>query len=188
MKSTFTTVVALMSLMPLASLPAQTEHRALVGKRVRVTMPDTMRIGDLPSSARPLVVIGKLVAMSDSTMSVRNDGTSSYVTVPLSRVQRLEVSTGLTRGETAAIGGLIGLGAGGILGYAGGEDCTGNEFICFPREQTAVAGALAGAAIGGVIGFIAGRGERWRDASIPARVSVVPTGTRSIFITSTLRF
>jgi hypothetical protein len=189
MRHTFTTLVALMSLIPLVSLSAQTERQqVLVGARVRITVPDTMRIGEQPSSARPLMVIGQLVAVSDSTMSVRNEASSGYVTVPLSRVQRLEVSTGSRRGASAVTGGLIGLGVGGILGYAGGEDCDGEGWCFFPREETAVVGALLGAAMGSVVGLIVGRGERWRDTEVPARLSVIPTGTRSISVTSTLRF
>jgi hypothetical protein len=188
MRSTFIALVTVLSITAVASLAAQTEPQVVVGKRVRITVPDTMGTSEPPTSARPLLVIGQLVAFNDSTMSVRNDVTSSDITVSLSRVQRLEVSTGSNRRASAVTGGLIGLGVGGILGYASGDDCSDRQFICFPREETAVAGAFLGAALGSVMGLLVGQGERWRDTAIPARVSVVPTGSRSISVTSTLRF
>jgi hypothetical protein len=187
MRSTFIGLVALLSIIPVVSLAAQTEPRVLVGKRVRITMPDTMGTSEPPSS-RPLVVIGQLVAFNDSTMSVRNEASAGDVTVARSRVQRLEVSTGSNRGVSAMTGGLIGLGVGGLIGYAGGENCSGEGFCFFPRDELAVAGAFLGAALGSAIGLIVSHGERWRDTALPARISVVPTGTRSIWIASTLRF
>jgi hypothetical protein len=186
MRSTVTILLALVSLIPVAPLGAQIGHTGLVGSRVRITMPDTMRNLDQPA-ARPLVVIGKLVAMSDSTMLIRNDASTADVAVPLSRVQRLEVGRGSDRGRTARIGGAIGLGFGGILGYVAGDDCSSEDFICFPREETALVGAAIGAVLGAGIGFLAG-GERWQEAAVPTRVSIVPTGARSMVITSTLRF
>lgn len=188
MRSTFIALVTLLSITAVASLAAQAEPRVLVGKRVRITMPDTMRTSEPPTSARPLLVIGQLVAFNDSTMSVRNEASSGDVTVARSRVQRLEVSTGSNRRASAVTGGLIGLGLGGVLGYAAGDDCSDREFICFPQEETAVAGAFFGAALGSLVGLLVGHDERWRDTALPPRVSVVPTGSRSIWVTSTLRF
>jgi hypothetical protein len=184
MKSPLTIAIALVSVIPVASLLAQQD---LVGKHVRITMPDTLKVSWRPSSAPPPTVIGQLAAISDSAMSIRNESTSSYVTIPLSRVQRLEVRSGLTRRETAGIGALVGVGVGAVFGFASGEDCTSKEFICFPREETAVFGAFAGAVIGGAIGYLVARGQSWRDASIP-RVSVVPISARSMVLSSTLRF
>lgn len=186
MKSTFTTLVALISLIPLA-LPAQTEQPVPLGGRVRITVTDTTRTGAPPDSA-PRFVIGQLVAFDDSTMSVRNEGGSGDVTVPRSRVQRLEVCTGSTRGRNAIYGAVIGLGVGGILGYAGGENCSDAGWCFFPRDETAVVGAFLGATLGGLIGVVVGHGDRWRETAVPARVTVVPTGARSLSVSSTLRF
>lgn len=188
MRSKFTTLVALLSLVPLVSLPAQTKH--LVGSRVRITMPDTMQTDAPRDSAHSVVVTGQLIAFDDSTMSVRNEAGPGDLTVPLSRVQRFETRTGSNRGTSAMYGFAIGLGVGGILGYAGGEDCSGEawEWCMFSRNETAVFGAVLGAVAGGIIGLIVGHGDRWQEAAVPARISVVPRGTRSISVSSTLRF
>jgi hypothetical protein len=188
MRSRFIALATLLSITAVASAAAQTEPRVLVGKRVRITMPDTMGTSEPPTSTRPLVVIGQLVAFNDSTMSVRNEASSGDVTVARSRVQRVEVSTGSNRRASAVTGGLIGLGLGGVLGYAAGDDCSDREFICFPQEETAVAGAFFGAALGSLIGLLVGHSERWKETAVPARVSVIPIGTRAISLTSTLRF
>jgi hypothetical protein len=187
MRSTFTTFVALVSLMPLVSLAAQADQPALIGTRVRITMPRASydRVGS--DIGPPVFVIGQLVAVSDSTMSVRNEA-DAEVTVPLSRVHRVEVSAGSSRAASARRGGLIGVIAGGIVGFAAGEDCTAQDFICFDRPSTAVAGAAVGAGLGGLIGLVVGGVERWRSTEIPARTSVVPTGTGSFLISATLRF
>lgn len=187
MRSILTRLVALLSLFPLLSLPAQTDQPVLVGKRVRITMPDTIGGVGLAAGGRSLVVIGQLVAISDSTISLRHDANSGDVTVSRSRVQRLEVSHGSNRSKHAVVGGLIGLGIGGVGGYWSGDDCPNGSWLCFSREDTAVIGGIVGAAVGSLIGLLANPGERWREASVP-RVSVVPTGAGSILLTSTLRF
>jgi hypothetical protein len=184
MRFLFTITIALNSLIPQASLPAQQD---LIGKHVRITIRDTLQVSWRPSSSPPLAVIGKLAAITDSAMSIRQQGTSSHVTIPLSLVQRLEVRTGLTRKGAARIGAVVGLGAGAIIGFGGGEDCTSSEFICFSREDTALFGAFVGAAIGSMIGFVVAPPQGWRNASVP-RVSVVPISTRSMLLGSTLRF
>ena len=184
MKSILTIALALLAAAPLA---AQTEQAVLVGARVRVTVPDTMPNADPAEKARPLVVVGKVVAVDDSTMLIRNDASEAGVTISRDRIQRFEVGTGTERGRTATIGGVIGLAVGGVLGYASGDDCSDQDFICFPREDTALAGAALGALLGAGIGYLVG-GERWQDAGLPARVGFVPTSSRSMVITSTLRF
>ena len=182
-----TLVVTLASLIVVSSVAAQADEGSLVGKRVRITTSNPTPRGDHHHAARPVVVIGELTGTSDSTMSLRREATQDEVTVPLSRVQRLEMSTGSDRGASAVKGAVIGLAIGGVLGYATGQDCSQADWICFPRSETATFGAAAGVTIGYVVGLIAGGGERWKDAAIP-RVSLVPTAAGSISVSSTLRF
>ncbi len=186
MRPTFTTL-GLLSIISVAPLAAQADPGIPVGTRVRITAPDTTQTAERPGDARRLTLVGELVAISDSTISLRNDATSDELTVPLSRVQRLEVSAGSNRGPSAGKGALIGLVLGGVLGFATGDDCSSSDFICFSREDVAAGGAVLGAAVGGVIGLIAGGGERWKATAIP-RVSFMPIGSRSVSIASTLRF
>lgn len=188
MRSTIIAVSALVSLVAVMPVAAQTERPLLVGARVRITMSDTTPPDGSSASGRPVIVIGQLLAIGDSTLSIRKDVSADETIVPRSRVQRLEVSTGSNRSRTAAAGGLIGLAFGGILGYASGKECQAEDFICFSRDETTAAGAFAGAAVGGLVGLLVGQGERWQDAAAPSRLSVIPTGRRSMRISSTLRF
>lgn len=177
MRATFSLLAILLSVIPLASLPAQSEQAVPAGARVRITTADTS----------PVVVIGELIAVSESAVSVRRELDSGDVTIPRALVYRLEVSDGTNRGASARKGGLIGIVIGGLVGFALGEDCGPDAGICFPRSETAVAGAGVGAAAGALIGFMAGASERWRNTGVPARLSIFPTA-RSISIASTLRF
>lgn len=68
----------------------------------------------------------------------------------------------------AGRGALVGLGVGALtgflLGFAGGEDCTGQEFICFDRPSMGMIGATLGMPTGAVIGAVVGRfnkTDRW---------------------------
>jgi hypothetical protein len=182
-----TLVATVASLIAVSSVAAQADEESLIGKRVRITTSNPTPPADNQRGARPVVVIGELTATSDSTMSLRRSETMDEVTISLSRVQRLEMSTGSDRGASAAKAAVIGLAIGGVVGAAAGEDCSEADFICFERSATAMGGAAAGMTIGFLVGLIAGGGERWEDTAIP-RVSIVPMGGRSISIGSTIRF
>jgi hypothetical protein len=186
MRSLIPVVTMLALLIVVSSVAAQADEEGLIGKRVRITTSNPTPPGDHQRGARPMVVIGELTATSDSTMSLRQSETMDEVTVSLSRVQRLEMSTGSDRGASAAKGAFIGLAIGGVVGFAAGDDCSQQDFICFSRDDTAMGGAAAGLTLGLLIGLIAGGGERWEETTIP-RVSIVP-GERSISVGSTIRF
>ena len=85
-----TVLVTVTSLIAVASVAAQADQGSLIGTRVRITTSNPTLPGDHQRGARPLVVIGELTGTSDSTMSLRREATEDEVTVPLSRVQRLE--------------------------------------------------------------------------------------------------
>lgn len=182
-----TLVVTVASLIVVSSVAAQADQESLIGRRVRITTSNPTPPADRQRGVARVAVIGELTGTSDSTLSLRREATEDEVTVPLSRVQRLEMSTGSDRGASATKGAVIGLAIGGVVGFAAGEDCSDADFICFSRDATAAGGAAAGVALGFIIGLIAGGGERWEDTAIP-RVSVDPTGARSISIGSTIRF
>ena len=186
MRCTLTILVTVASTVVVASAAAQADHGSLIGKRIRVTTPSTIATGD-QRGARPLVVVGELIGTSDSTLSLRREATENEVIIPLSRVQRLEMSTGSSRGASAGKGALLGLAVGGVLGFATAGNCSATEMICVERPEGALIAGVVGATAGALIGLIAGGGERWKDTAIP-RVSVVPTGEHSIAISSTIRF
>jgi len=175
-------IAVLLGLVP--TLSAQRADSIAPGTRVRITLRNTQ------PGASPVIVIGPLVALRDSAISVRNDSTSSDVIVPLAQVERLEVSH-RDRGASARNGGLIGILIGGVLGYAAGSDCKAESFVCFDHTDTAMMGASAGAGLGLLLGYLAGGQERWRETTMPFRVSVAPatrTQGRTVRIIKTILF
>lgn len=183
MRIAFSLIAVLLGLAP--ALSAQRADSIALGTRVRITVRDTQ-----PGGARPIVVVGPLIALRDSAISVRNDSTSSDVIVPLAQVERLEVSH-VDRGASARTGGLIGIVIGGVIGYAAGGDCSAESFVCFDHTDTAMMGASAGAGLGLLLGYLAGGQERWRETTMPFRVSVTPatrTQGRAVRIIKTILF
>ena len=178
MRATFTALIALLSVVSVGSLPAQTAQQISTGTRVRITM----------ATAKPTIIIGELVSASDSAVSIRRAPDSGEVSIPRYLVYRLQVSGGLSRAQNAKKAGVIGMVVGGIVGFAAGEDCGPDDFICFPRPVTGFAGAGLGAGVGMLIGFVGGRAERWKDTAVPMRLSVVPTGGGSVSIVSRIAF
>ena len=175
MRATSTTLLALLSIVGVAS--AQPEQPIATGARVRVTTVNS-----------PSAVIGELVAVNDSALLVRRHLDSSDVSIPRTLVHRLEVSRGTTRGASARKGALIGLAIGGVVGFAAGEDCSSEDFMCFDRGTTAAIGMMSGVSIGGLIGLVTGGAERWRDTAVPVSLSVAPTGGGSLSVAGRIAF
>ena len=178
MRATCTALFAVLSVMAVATMPAQTVQPVSTGARVRITAANTS----------PAVIVGQLIAVSDSALLIRRQLDSAEVAVPRSSVARLEVSQGTRRGASARTGGLIGLLVGGVLGYASGDDCKDTDWVCFDRSSTMAMGASAGAGLGLIIGFIVGSSERWRESGVPMQLSVAPTRAGSLSIAGRIAF
>jgi hypothetical protein len=162
--------IALVAGMSLATLSAQPTRNDRIGARVRLTL------AGVDSAGASRVVVGSLVAVGDTAVSVQRPGAATAESFPVSRVQRFEVRMGRDRRAGARLGAIVGLTVGLVFGYASGEDCTAQDFVCFDRDETTVAGAILGAGLGGWIGLLVGRGDRWRVEAVPQRVSVMPAG------------
>jgi hypothetical protein len=137
-----------------APLAAQT---AKEGTRVRVTAPAHMEqpcIGKVVSAADPLVVREK-------------DGTMHYI--PTRQVELLEVARRRDLSPEAFVGTMLGMAAGGVIGWAVYTDeecvedaspvgCVGN---IFGRLIYGMVGGVAGGLVGGLVG-IRLTPERWQ--------------------------
>jgi|SRR5687767_235131 len=172
-----TALLALVSVAGVAS--AQMDQPVPRGARVRVT-PST------PSR----VVVGQLIAVSDSALVVRSRRSGNEIMIPRAEVLRLEVSRGTNRGESALRGALLGMVVGGVVGYARGNDhgCGGDSWFCFDRRETAVLGGFTGVATGSLVGVLIGSVERWRNVAVPMSLSVMPTGEGSMSIGGRIAF
>ncbi len=150
---------------------AETQSATLaVGARVRVTSPSD----DLNKHVATVTEV-----RGDSVVVAGRTGSR---TIGLSNVTALEVSTG-TRNRVMRDG-LIGFGAGALLGVAFGvsaEDECSEEYICLVPASSgefAAVGAVVFGAVGLVTGAIIGafdRADRWERASLPVRASIGPS-------------
>jgi hypothetical protein len=151
------------------------------GARVRVTVAAN-------SGEKPRVVVGRLMAATESSVVVRRLNAEVDETLAMSRVERMQVRVGADRKSSAVYGALIGLFAGAVIGYSSGEDCTSEDWICFDRGETGVAGAALGTGLGAIVGYAVGAVDRWSDVSIPSRVLLQPSPTGGVRLGASLGF
>ena len=136
------------------------------GSRVRISAPAIgleHAVGTVQDTAGGTLLVrfqGQRVIEYEQFQTTVSEDTT--FTIDHSDITELEVSVG-TR-NSAAIGGLIGLGMGVGLGLIP-EDCTG-KFMCFSQGESAVA-------LGGVFGLLGvaigsrARTDRWETISLP---------------------
>ena len=162
--------------------------------RVRVTAPTV--------SGKRLV--GTLLAMNDTTLTIGSEKGKGVIEVPRSAVTRIELSRRPSRkGKGAGIGFLAGLGAAVAIGIAAGDDCGSlpgpreaddfvarlNRNLCMGKAETALAVSILAVPVGTLIGMGAAGGERWARTT-PDRLSlaVKPTRTGGLGAALSLRF
>jgi len=107
---------------------------------------------------------GGLVAVGPAIVTL--SGSEGTVFIPRAVIQRVERAEGRTRKGHVAMGLLIGLGAGGVIGYAAGVSCgpsTGWASLnCLGQPAAgAVGGLLLGGGIGALAGALAPPADRW---------------------------
>jgi hypothetical protein len=90
--------------------------------------------------------------------------------LPWNSIEMLETDSG--RGENAAmVGALIGMAAGGALGYSAGEDeCRRTDYQCMSRRSGGVVFGLVGLVLGAGIGALIV--DEWDPVALPTRVSL----------------
>lgn len=165
-------LVAVVAVMVDVSAAAAEEPAAFAGQRVRLTVPSV-------SGKR---LIGTLVGLDETTLTLRRYGVDDTLQVPREAIARLEVSRHRSRkAKGAALGALIGLGAALAVGVAAGDDCgliQGDDFstrlqrsFCFDKGETAVISAILFVPAGTLLGLVAAPGEKW-EPSTPGRLRV----------------
>ncbi len=84
---------------------------------------------------------------------IKQQTSPTYIAVATSQIKEVRF---ISRGESALQGAGFGFLLGFVVGYAAGEDCPPNAFLCFQREDLAlgfgILGGLIGLPIGGWIG------------------------------------
>ena len=179
-----------LSLAGIAVAPAQ-ELSGVVTPRVRVTAPSV-------SGKR---LIGDLVAMDATTLSIKPEKGKAVIELPRAAITRVELSRRRSRkGTGAAIGALVGLAAGVALGLATGDDCgslpSGDDLVsrldrnlCFDRTVTAMGYSLLTVPAGALIGLGAAGGEKWvRTTPDRFSISVKPVRMSGLGAAVSVRF
>jgi hypothetical protein len=163
--------------------------------RVRVTAPAV--------SGKRLV--GTLLAMDETTLTIASQKGKGVVEVPRSAVTRIELSRRPGRkGKGAKIGALVGLGAALAVGVAAGDDCGSlpepapgwsgftarlNRNLCMDKGETALMASILTVPAGVLLGVLTAGGERWARTT-PDRLSlaVKPTRTGGVGAALSVRF
>lgn len=160
----------------LAARAAAQDAPAVVtaGDRVRITA-STRADSAGAAEAPPRMLVGRVVALEDSALVIAQmDRSATHQRIPLTAVRSVERSVGTSRASGTRTGAAIGLAIGALFGYASGDDCSEEAWICFDRGDTAVFGAGIGVCVGAIAGFAVGSMERWAPATLPGRVSLRP--------------
>ena len=126
---------------------------------------------------------GVMEASRGDSMVIRPDNSDSSIAIPMTQVQRLQVSRGMRRNAMAALGrGLLsGVAVGTALGFAITPD--EREFIINSRSEQALVYGVSFGIVGGAVGLVTGtlwKSEGWQTVprSDP-RVRIAAVSTRS---------
>ena len=167
-------ILVVASLLGLGGATASTDDTepSSPGRRIRVT--------HAPFTDPP--VVGDLIAIEATSITLQRAGSSEIVTIPRGDVTRFEVSTKKRRkGRGAGIGALVGLGVGAAVGFAVGDDCGAPDapsLVCISRPASAAGVGLAGAGVGAVLGLLfAPRETVWETVNpdgLKISVNVIP--------------
>lgn len=121
---------------------------------------DRVAVDHASGGGRVRRLVGRVVRADSLGLTVRTD--RETLLVDRAALRDVWVSRGRKpRARGAGFGFLGGLLVGGLVGYGAGEDCGGDDFICFDRSDTTPVFALVGGLLGAGIGALAGGGENW---------------------------
>lgn len=177
--------------LPAPLVNGQAASETLVGQRLRLTTNGEGSAGKVER------IVGTLVSTDETglTLATASSGSGTRtLKVSHAAVTRAEMSTRKSRKRSwALIGAATGAVIGGVLGYAGTESCSRNDFLCIlPRENRAqytVGSALIVGAAGAGLGALIAPGEKWQDAGTQRlRLSLAATPDRGARVAITLGF
>jgi hypothetical protein len=157
---------------------AEEPARLVLGTRLRVTADQ--------------IVVGRLVAQDEKTLTLMINHGRDRAVVPRVRITTLERSLRPSKkGTGAATGAAIGALSAALFGLMAGGDCSdGLDIICIPPYGVALVSSIVLVPLGALVGVVAAHGERWEMVSGDHRVAVRVAPTRSGGMTAavSLRF
>jgi hypothetical protein len=157
-----------------APLAAQAGHRVEIGSRVRLRV-----VGE--ASLRPWVAEGTVERIAGDTLTLRpSDGGPPRLIAPDRETELFTLERRAAPvGRGAAVGGVVGLIAGGLAGAAVGKECIGDDGSCLHQRHVVWERALALTGAGVLIGAVIGARSRhvWARAAWSVTPTPSPEGT-----------
>jgi hypothetical protein len=151
----------------LAAAPAaraQDSEALQLGVRYRVRLPKLPNV-DGPQFPNGRMLAGELVERRADSLVLRPHPSTSTVAVPLSAVERLEKSRGISRAASAVEGAVGGAVVGALIGLIFYElDVRGSGF---DTRWEAVGTVAGNTALGGFVAGLLFPAERWKRVDTP---------------------
>jgi hypothetical protein len=164
------------SLICLANAPLLAQAPAQLAEGARVRVRSMSGSGKLDRG-----IEGRVERFGGDTLWVRPTEGGALTAYLPSKRQQLFVYSGRASsvGKGAAYGAGFGALAGAAIGLAAGDDCSGDEWLCFDRGTLALAGGATLGVVGLVGGIVVGAlssHEVWRRATL-SRVTPIALGS-----------
>jgi hypothetical protein len=166
---------------------------SLLSGNILADEPAPLALGTRLRVTADQIVVGRLVAQDEKTLTLMINHGRDRAVVPRARITTLERSLRPSKkGTGAASGAAIGALSAALFGLMAGGDCSTHSIdnICIPPAGAAVLGSIVLVPLGTLVGVVAAHGERWEVVSGHHRVAVRVAPTRSGGMTAavSLRF
>ena len=154
--------------------------------------PATLALGTRLRVTADQIVVGRLVAQDEKSLTLMINQGKDRAVVPRERITTLERSLRPSqKGTGAASGALMGALLSGFFGVAAGGDCPRHsvDAICIPAYGVALVSSIVLVPLGTLVGVVAAHGERWEVVSgHRLAVRVAPTRGGGMTAAVSLRF
>ena len=171
-----------------SNLNATSENFLSIGKRIRILAPGVVYRQTRDGRFYP--VLGTINALRRDTIVFESKRYDSLMAVPLSAIQKIEVSKG-KRPRVLLYGGLgflLGSAAGFVIGVAdgeGGRNSDSHFLLCIER---AVIGGLSGL-LGGIVWSLTAPSEKWGEVPLDKlKIGLIPMRNQEFVITASISF
>ena len=164
---------------------------SLLAGNVLADEPAPLALGTRLRVTADQIVVGRLVAQDDKSLTLIINNGRDRAVVPRARITTLERSLSPSRkGTGAATGALMGALLAGFFVLAVGEDCPRHsvDTFCIPPYAIALGSAVVLIPLGTLIGAVAAHGERWEVVSGHHRLAVRVAPRRGGGMTAAVSF
>ena len=167
---------------------ATSENFLSIGKRIRILAPGVVYRQTRDGRFYP--VLGTINALRRDTIVFESKRYDSLMAVPLSAIQKIEVSKG-KRPRVLLYGGLgflLGTATGFIIGAAASEADRSSDYYIADRIGGALIGGLSGL-LGGIVWSLTAPSEKWGEVPLDKlKIGLIPLRNQEFVITASISF